>query len=47
MPLHAPLLRLCGYGAGKKAVILMLDDVFDEKHSSENIAWLYDADFEF
>ncbi len=25
----------------------MLDDVFDEKHSSENIAWLYDADFEF
>ncbi len=32
---------------GKKAVILMLDDVFDEKHSSENIAWLYDADFEF
>ncbi len=32
---------------GKKAVVLMLDDVFDEKDSSENIAWLYDADFEF
>ena len=32
---------------GKKAVVLMLDDVFDEKTSSENIAWLYDADFEF
>ena len=32
---------------GKKAVVLMLDDVFDEKSSSENIAWLYDADFEF
>lgn len=32
---------------GRKAVILMLDDVFDEKSSSENIAWLYDADFEF
>ncbi|MDD6189894.1 MAG: MurT ligase domain-containing protein [Clostridiales bacterium] len=32
---------------GKKAVVLMLDDVFDEKESSENIAWLYDADFEF
>lgn len=32
---------------GKKAVVLMLDDVFDEKYSSENIAWLYDADFEF
>ncbi len=36
-----------GTEPGKKAVILMLDDVFDEKHSSENIAWLYDADFEF
>ena len=33
--------------SGKKAVVLMLDDVFDEKESSENIAWLYDADFEF
>lgn len=33
--------------AGKKAVVLMLDDVFDEKTSSENIAWLYDADFDF
>lgn len=33
--------------SGKKSVILMLDDVFDEKESSENIAWLYDADFEF
>ena len=32
---------------GKKAVVLLLDDVFDEKSSSENIAWLYDADFEF
>lgn len=36
-----------GTEPGKKAVLLMLDDVFDEKHSSENIAWLYDADFEF
>lgn len=33
--------------AGKKAVLLLLDDVFDEKSSSENVAWLYDADFEF
>ena len=33
--------------AGRKAVVLMLDDVFDQKESSENIAWLYDADFEF
>lgn len=31
---------------GRNTVILMLDDVFDEKESSENIAWLYDADFE-
>ncbi len=36
-----------GGESGRKAVVLMLDDVFDEKHSSENIAWLYDADFEF
>ena len=28
-------------------MVLMLDDVFDEKESSENITWLYDADFEF
>ena len=32
---------------GTKSVVLMLDDDFDEKESSENIAWLYDADFEF
>jgi len=32
---------------GKRLVVLMLDDVFDEKESSENIAWYYDADFEF
>ena len=34
------------HAPGRKAVVLMLDDVFDEKSSSENIAWLYDADFE-
>ncbi len=33
--------------SGRKAVILMLDDVYDERDSSENIAWIYDADFEF
>ena len=32
---------------GIKSVMLILDDVFDEKESSENIAWYYDADFEF
>lgn len=33
--------------SGRRCVVLLLDDVFDEKDSSENIAWLYDADFEF
>ncbi len=33
--------------AGKKAVILFLDDYFDAKHTVENISWYYDTDFEF
>ena len=33
--------------SGRRCVVLLLDDVFDEKSSSENTAWLYDADFEF
>lgn len=33
--------------SGRRIVVLLLDDVFDEKDSSENTAWLYDADFEF
>lgn len=33
--------------SGRKSVLLMLDDVYDEKDSSENIAWLYDVDYEF
>lgn len=33
--------------AGKKAVIMFLDDYFDAAHSVENTAWLYDTDFEF
>ncbi|MBQ9414893.1 MAG: DUF1727 domain-containing protein, partial [Clostridia bacterium] len=32
---------------GRKAVILLVEDFFDAKHSTENIAWLYDTDFEF
>ena len=32
---------------GTKEVILLLDDVHDNKVSSENICWLYDADFQF
>ncbi len=32
---------------GKKVVALMYDDIFDEKETSENIAWIYDVDYEF
>ena len=31
---------------GNKAVILIIDDCDDAKNSSENLTWLYDADFE-
>lgn len=31
----------------KKEVILILDDFFDNKNSSENLTWIYDCDFEF
>lgn len=31
---------------GDKAVILIIDDCDDAKNSSENLTWLYDADFE-
>ena len=32
---------------GRKAVLLVIDDWFDAKDSSENIAWIYQADYEF
>lgn len=32
---------------GTKEVILLLDDVHDNEASSENICWIYDADFDF
>lgn len=32
---------------GKKEIILLIEDYHDNKESSENIAWLYDCDFEF
>ena len=32
---------------GKKEVILIFDDFFDAKDTSENICWIYDTDFEF
>lgn len=31
---------------GNKSVILIIDDCDDAKNSSENLTWLYDADFE-
>lgn len=32
---------------GNKAVILILDDLHEEAHGSENTAWQYDTDYEF
>ena len=32
---------------GNKAVFILLDDLHDAAHSSENIAWQYDPDYEF
>ena len=31
----------------KKEIILLIEDYHDNRESSENIAWLYDCDFEF
>lgn len=32
---------------GNKEVILLLEDIFDRKNSSENMTWIFDTDFEF
>ncbi len=32
---------------GNKAVILILEDYYESRHSSENVAWIYETDFEF
>lgn len=32
---------------GDKEIILMMNNLSDSKHWSENVCWLYDADFEF
>lgn len=32
---------------GEKEVVLILDDYFDVRRTSENLAWMYDCDFEF
>ena len=36
-----------GSEKGTKEVIIMVDDVFDRKDSSEIMTWIYDCDFEF
>ena len=37
---------VCGL-PGKKEIILMMNCKHDQQHWSENVAWLYDCDFEF
>lgn len=32
---------------GNKEIILLLEDIFDRKNSSENMTWIFDTDFEF
>lgn len=32
---------------GRKAVLILVDDAGDAAHTSENIAWIHEADFEF
>jgi UDP-N-acetylmuramyl tripeptide synthase len=33
--------------SGNKSVIMILEDLYDAKRTSENIAWIYETDFEF
>ncbi len=33
--------------SGDKSVIMILEDLYDAKRTSENIAWIYETDFEF
>ncbi|MBO5227905.1 MAG: DUF1727 domain-containing protein [Lachnospiraceae bacterium] len=35
------------YEADSKSVLVMVDDLYEEKEGSENTCWLYDADFEY
>lgn len=35
------------YQAASKCVLVMVDDLYEEKEGSENTCWLYDADFEY
>ena len=42
--------RVCDFirhETGNKTVLMMFDDIYDAKDSSENMAWIYDIDFEF
>ncbi len=36
-----------GQESGTKEVVIMVDDIYDRKDSSEIMTWIYDADFEF
>ncbi len=36
-----------GQESGVKEAVIMLDDLYDSKDSSEIMTWIYDADFEF
>lgn len=42
--------RVCDFIShepGRKTVVCMFDDFFDAKETSENMAWIFDIDFEF
>ena len=42
--------RVCDFirhEEGTKTVVCMMDDYYDAKETSENIAWIFDIDFEF
>ena len=42
--------RVCDFirhEEGRKTVVCMIDDFYDAKETSENIAWIFDIDFEF
>ena len=42
--------RVCDFirhEEGTKTVVCMIDDYYDAKETSENIAWIFDVDFEF
>ena len=32
---------------GRKIVFIMIDDIYDNRDTSENLTWIYETDFEF